>query len=394
MRRLFGMALVAIMMVCGQTARAEESELDPAKVSESLKAIFQFGSTATKQALNQNTVTLISGTIGGTYVQIGADLASVLDDGNKLRVLPIVGRGSVQSVADILFLQGVDLGIVRADTLDYLERKGFAKDIKKQFTYVTKLYNEEMYVIASKSVRSLADLNGKKVSVDLPNGGTFVTASIVFERLGLKPNLVYIEQRISMEMLKKGELDAVIAVGGKPYKSVSGFKDDRDRFHFVPVDYAKPLQNDYLPAALTAKDYPNLIAEGERVDTIAVPAVLAAYNWGPNTERYRKLALFVDAFFTKFPTFQNPPFHPKWKEVSLSAPLQDWQRLPVADQWLKSHNVEAVTRARFDTFLQQSPATAATVKNDTDREALFKQFQAWEADKNARAQVVRPAPAK
>lgn len=394
MRRLFGMALVAIMMVCGQTARAEETELDPAKVSESLKAIFQFGSAATKQALNQNTVTLISGTIGGTYVQIGADLASVLDDGNKLRVLPIVGRGSVQSVADILFLQGVDLGIVRADTLDYLERKGFAKDIKKQFTYVTKLYNEEMYVIASKSVRSLADLNGKRVSVDLPNGGTFVTASIVFERLGLKPNLVYVEQRISMEMLKKGELDAVIAVGGKPYKSVSAFKDDRDRFHFVPVDYAKPLQGDYLPAVLTAKDYPNLIAEGERVDTIAVPAVLAAYNWAPNTERYRKLALFVDAFFTKFPTFQNPPFHPKWKEVSLSAPLQDWQRLPIADQWLKSHNIEAVTRARFDDFLKQSPTTAASVKNDTDREALFKQFQAWEADKNARAQVVRPAPAK
>jgi TRAP transporter TAXI family solute receptor len=391
------MALVAIAMISGQAARAEDAELDPAKVSESLKAIFQFGSAATKQALNQNTVTLISGTIGGTYVQIGADLASVLDDGNKLRVLPIVGRGSVQSVADILFLQGVDLGIVRADTLDYLEKKGFAKDIKKQFTYVTKLYNEEMYVIASKSVHSLADLNGKRVSVDLPNGGTFVTASIVFERLGLKPNLVYIEQRISMEMLKKGELDAVIAVGGKPYKSVSGFKDDKDRFHFVPVDYARPLQGDYLPAVLTAKDYPNLIAEGERVDTIAVPAVLAAYNWAPNTDRYRKLSLFVDAFFTKFPTFQNPPFHPKWKEVSLSAPLQDWQRLPVADQWLKTHNIEAVTRAKFDTFLKQSPTTAATVKNDTDREMLFKQFQAWEADKNARAQVVpqaaRPAAA-
>ena len=122
-------------------ARAEETEYDPAKVSDSLKAVFQFGSAATKQALNANTVTLISGTIGGTYVQFGADLASVLDDGNRLRVLPIVGRGSVQSVADILFLQGVDLGIVRADTLDYLEKKGIAKDIKKQFSYVTKLYN-------------------------------------------------------------------------------------------------------------------------------------------------------------------------------------------------------------------------------------------------------------
>ena len=148
MRRLVGPAIFAIMLAVGFTARAEQSEFDPAKVSESLKAIFQFGSVATKQSLNANTVTLISGTIGGTYVQFGADLASVLDDGNKLRVLSIVGRGSVQSVADILFLQGVDLGIVRADTLDYLERKGFAKDIKKQFTYVTKLYNEEMHVIA------------------------------------------------------------------------------------------------------------------------------------------------------------------------------------------------------------------------------------------------------
>ena len=335
-------------------AKAEETEFDPAKVSESLKAIFQFGSTSTKQALNANTVTLISGTIGGTYVQFGADLASVLDDGNTLRVLPIVGRGSVQSVADILFLQGVDLGIVRADTLDYLERKGFAKDIKKQFTYITKLYNEEVHVIASKSVRNLRDLDGKTISVDLPNGGTFVTALTVFERLGMKPKVVYIEQRIAMEKLKRGEIDAVIVCGGKPYKSVSSFKDDR--FHLVTVNYEKPLQGDYLPATLSAKDYPNLISEGEQVDTIAVPAVLAAYNWAPKTDRYRKVALFVDNFFAKFPTFQNPPFHPKWKEVSLSAPLAGWQRFPAAQQWLDSHGIEPVARGRFDEFLQQNSA--------------------------------------
>ncbi len=296
----------------------------------------------------------------------------------------------MQSVADVLFLQGVDLGIVRADTLDYLEKKGFAKDIKKQFTYVTKLYNEEMYVIASKSIHSVRELEGKTVSVDLPNGGTFVTAAIVFERLGIKPNFVYVEQRIAMEKMKAGEIDAVIAVGGKPYKSVSTFSDNR--FHLVPVDYAKPLQTDYLPATLTAKDYPNLIAEQEQVDTIAVPAVLAAYNWAPNTERYRKLALFVDAFFTKFPKFQNPPFHPKWKEVSLSAPLADWQRLPAAKQWLDQHGIEPVARNRFDEFLKQTPAAAKLQQSPTDKEALFKQFQAWEAERNASAQVRPPKP--
>ena len=389
MRRLIGMALVATMMAFGFSARAaEEGQVDPAKVSDSLKAIFQFGSAQTKQALNQNTVTLITGTIGGTYVQIGADLASVLDDGNKLRVLPIVGRGSVQSVADILFLQGVDIGIVRADTLDYLEHKGFAKDIKKQFTYVTKLYNEEMQIIAPKSINSLRDLEGKTVSVDLPNGSTFVTVLTVADRIGMKANWVYIEQRIAMEKLKKGEVDAVIVVGGKPYKSVSNFTND-GRFHLVKVDYEKPLQGDYLPATLTAKDYPNLIAEGESVDTIAVPALLAAYNWAPNTDRYRKLTNFVDAFFTKFPQFQHAPFHPKWKEVSLAAPLPGWTRLPYAQQWLDSHGVEPVSRGKFDEFLKQSSA-AGKMPSDNDKEQLFRQFKAWEAEQNARAQS--PAP--
>src|SRR6201991_2372766 len=358
MRRLFGLALVAIVMACGLSARAEETEYDPAKVSDSLKAIFQFGSAQAKQVLNANTVTLITGTIGGTYVQIGADLASVLDDGNKLRVLPIVGRGSVQSMADILFLQGVDVGIVRADTLDYLERKGFAKDIKNQFTYVTKLYNEEMQVIAPKSIRSLKDLQGKTISVDLPNGGTFVTALTVAERLGMKANFVYIEQRIAMEKLKAGEIDAVVVVGGKPYKSVSSFNND-GRFHLVTVDYPKQLQGDYLPATLTSADYPNLIAKDEPpVDTIAVPAALAAYNWAPKSDRYRKLTLFVDAFFTKFPQFQKPPFHPKWKEVSLAAPLPGWTRFRPAQEWLDQDRAEPATRERLEALLEENPGAA------------------------------------
>ena len=376
MRQSLRMFAAMILMASGVAAHAGQTEYDPAKVSDSLKAVFKFGSVSTTKALNANTVTLLSGTIGGTYVQFGADLASVLDDGGNLRVLPIIGRGSVQSVADILFLKGVDLGIVRTDTLDYLEKKGFANDIKKRFTYVTKLYNEEMQVVAPKTIKTLNDLEGKTVSVDLPNGGTFVTALTVFERLGIKANFVYIEQRIAMEKLKKGDLDAVIVVGGKPYLSVTTFNND-GRFHLAAVDYSKPLQSDYLPATLTSKDYPNLIAEGETVDTIAVPSVLAVYNWPPNTERSRKLALFVDAFFTKFAALQNPPFHPKWKEVSLSAPLAGWNRLPLAQQWLDKHGVEPIKR-RFEAFQQENPA-AANIKSEADKEALLRQFQAWDA---------------
>ena len=106
----------------------------------------------------------MTGTIGGTYVQFGADLASVLDDGDEMRVLPIIGRGSVQSIADILFLKGVDLGIMRADTLDYLERKGYTGNIRGQFAYITKLYNEEMHVVAKKSIKQPRRSEGQVAS--------------------------------------------------------------------------------------------------------------------------------------------------------------------------------------------------------------------------------------
>jgi TRAP transporter TAXI family solute receptor len=372
----------AALIAATSVSFAEQGQVDPGQVSEGLKAIFSYGTgtKATKDRLNANTATVITGTIGGTYVQFGADLASVLDDGDKLRVLPIVGRGSVQSIADILFLKGVDLGIVRSDTLDYLEKKGYTSNLRGQFTYITKLYNEEMHVVAPKAIQKLSDLEGKTVSIDLPNGGTFVTAITVFERLGIKANFVYIEQRIAYEKLRKGEIDALIAVQGSPSKFITQIKDEN--LHFVPVDYATKLQVDYLPSQLKSEDYPALIPPGGRVDTIAVPAVLAAYNWAPNTDRYRKVELFVRTFFEKFKDFQRPPFHPKWKEVVLNAPLKGWTRFPAAQAWLDAHSETAsdATRTSFEQFLAARAAQSG-VKPAADpeqNEALFRQFLQWQ----------------
>ena len=384
-KRFWRLCAAAAAVLAFASVAAAETEVDPGAVSEGLKAIFRYGGNTRETAdrLNANTVTIMTGTIAGTYVQFGADLASALDNGDQLRVLPIIGRGSVQGVADILFLKGVDLGIVRSDTLDYLEKKGYASNIKKQFTYITKLYNEEMHVLAPKSINSLAELEGKTVAVDLPNGGTFVTSIIVFERLGIHPNFAYIEQRLAYEKLKKGEIDAMIWVQGKPSKFTTTIKDDN--FHFLPVDYAKPLQADYLPAQLTSEDYPNVIAKGERIDTIAVPAVLAAYNWAPNTERYRRLARFVDAFFNKIGALQQPPFHPKWKEVALNAPLSGWARFKPAQEWLDRNSsamASADTRHRFDQFLNDQGQ--GFVGKPEDREVLFRQFLEWQKSQAVR----------
>ena len=92
----------AVALLCATSAFAQgnpqgfKGEIDPGAVSDGLKAIFSYssGNKSTRERLNANTITVMTGTIGGTYVQFGADLASVLDDGDQMRVLPIVGRGS------------------------------------------------------------------------------------------------------------------------------------------------------------------------------------------------------------------------------------------------------------------------------------------------------------
>jgi branched-chain amino acid transport system substrate-binding protein len=354
------------------------SGVDPGAVSEGFKEIFRFGSATHETAarLNKNTVTIMTGTLGGTYEEIGADLATVLDDGDNLRVLPIIGRGSVQGIADILYLKGVDVGIVRNDTLDYLERNGYAQHIRPQFAYITKLFNEEMHIIAPKSIDSIGALDGKTVAVGLSSGSTFVTAINVFERLGIRPHFLYIEQRVALEKLRKGDIDAVIAVEAKPIGSIGNINDPN--LHFVPVDYSTPLQADYLPGTLTADDYPGLIPKGGRVHTISVASVLAAYNWPAKTERYRRLENFVDAFFSKLPDLQQPPFHPKWRDVSLSVKMAGWTRFKPAEEWLERHPVVAEPAVAESSGSERAPVASSAAQ---EREALFREFLEWRKSK-------------
>jgi ABC-type branched-subunit amino acid transport system substrate-binding protein/TRAP-type uncharacterized transport system substrate-binding protein len=351
------------------------SGIDAGSVSESFKTIFRYGTAKRDLAtqLNANTVTLMTGSFGSTYAQIGADLSSVLDNGANLRVLPVLGRGSVQAVADILLLKGVDAGIVRKDTLAYLERKDFANNIRNQFVYVTKMFNEEMHVLAPRTIRSMKDLDGKTVVVDLPDASTFVTSINVFERLGIRPHLLYIEPRLALEMLSKGEIDAIVAVEGKPLQWLSQVRDPN--LHLVPVGYEKPLQEEYLPSTLSSADYPNLISDGAAVDTIAAEAVLASYNWQPTSDRYRRLSLLVESFFTRIAQLQRPPFHPKWKEVALKAPVAGWTRFQAAQEWI-DRNVPSPGAAAASAAVEEPRAS----KQDRD-DPLYREFLLWRANR-------------
>jgi uncharacterized protein len=374
MRFLSAIAAIVILCAVGGhslPATAQQAESGP--------------SADLRDRVNRGTVGLISGGVNGTYIRIAADLANVLDHGDDLRILPIVGKGSVQNITDILYLRGTDIGIVQSDVLAYMKNAGIHPTIDRRIRYITKLYNEEFHVLAAGGIDSIQDLAGKKVNFGPEGSGTHMTATTVFNMLDIDVEPVTGDYALALENLSRGDIAAMVYVAGKPTDIFSKIERDSG-LRFVPVPLTAELMETYLPSSLTQIDYPNLVAEAENVETIAIGAVMAVYNWTPDQDRYAKVARFVEAFFNNFEEFLKPPRHQKWQEVNLAAVVPGWTRFQAAQEWLDARPREAAAvydpelRAAFQAFVQfikeNQPQAGGEIAN-LDEAALFERFLDW-----------------
>jgi len=285
--------------------------------------------------INAGTVGVISGSFGGTYLRIASDLAAVLNDEETLRILPIVGQGSLQNIDDILYLKGIDVGIVQSDVLAYIKNNRTPPNIGTRINYIAKLFNQELHIVAGPDIRTIQDLDGRKVSLGAKGSGALITASAVFSGLGIEIIPVHFDPALALEKIKTGEISAAAFVTGKPADSVLSLKGGKG-FHLLAVDYAKPLREAYLPASFTHLDYPNLIPKGVSVPTISVDTVMAVYKWTKKSGRYRKVVRFIEAFFAKLDELKKPPRHPKWREMNIAATVPGWERFAPAQRILES----------------------------------------------------------
>jgi TRAP-type uncharacterized transport system substrate-binding protein len=329
---------------------------------------------ALSERLNKDTVAIIAGGLGSTDLAIAQDLAAVLDDGDNLRILPVVGAGGGRNIRDARFLKGIDLGITQANLLARLQASGEIGTLDDKIVYLAKLFNEELHILvrADAGLTAIGQLNGRTVSLGEPGSGTQLLGHDVLVRLGIEAREVNLAGPDAIARLKAGEIDAVMLIGGKPVPAIAG---GTAGLRVLPVPYTKSLRDDYLPATLTSADYPDLITPGRTIDTLAVGTVLIAYNWPKDGEHYAKIKKFVAAFFPRLAQLQASPHHPKWREVNLAATLPGWTRFAPAQDWLDHHrDLEAKQRDQFEEFVRAhggSPASA------DDREKLFRDFVKW-----------------
>ncbi|HKA71583.1 MAG TPA: TAXI family TRAP transporter solute-binding subunit [Xanthobacteraceae bacterium] len=328
------------------------------------------------ERMNANTLIVVTASPNLIFTAFGADLATVLNDGDELRILPVITEGAVQNMRDVRFLRGVDLGFTTANLLGYFRRTGEIGDMENKLTYISTLGINEFHFLARHDIKSIEQLRGQKVNFGAKGSGVQISARDVFARINLPVEEVNMAPADGFEKVKRGEIAATVVISGKPSAALVPLKAS-DGYHLLPVPYSKPLQDGYLPSVLTNAEYPNLIAPGEQVETIAASSMLIAYNWPKNTDRYRRIEKFVNAFFTKFAEFQKPPRHPQWKNVNLASTVPGWKRFPAAEEWLARYREEVLSnrRKQFDEYL--ADRTAGRPISERDRNQLFEDFLKW-----------------
>jgi TRAP-type uncharacterized transport system substrate-binding protein len=349
------------------------------------KSIREGGTDAAlRDRKNAWTVGIAGGLLSGTYMRFVDEMASVLNDGDNLRILPIVSYGAASNLDDLLYLRGVDAAVTQSDVFEYFRTQRKTPNLERRVQYIIRLPIAELHILARNDVQSLEDLRGKKVNFGPAGTGASLTGTIVFQRLGINVEQVLIDQPTALQKLQSGQVDAIARVIPKPIDFFGKIPQSAG-LHLVNIPFTKTFEDLYTLGEFNKQDYPNLLQGQDRIDTIAVPAVLAVFNWPKNTDRYAKVDRFIQYLFSRWDSLQHPPYHPKWRDVNLAATVPGWTRFSAADDQLQKIQAQQQQkqqqRADFDTFLSHQPRMPAS---DADREELFRKFIQWQAQAQAR----------
>jgi TRAP-type uncharacterized transport system substrate-binding protein len=196
------------------------------------------GEAEIRDRLNAGTIGLAGGLLEGAPIRFATEIARVVNDGGAVHVLPIVTRGPTENVNDLLYLRGVDTAIINSDSLE--EYKSQVPQIQQRLTYLLSLFPSELHIFVRPEIRSLADLAGKKVNFNTQGTAAAYSGPLIFSRLGIDVDKMFIPHPVALEQMKRGEIAGVVFVTSKPVDAFVKGKWE-EGFKFLPVEYGPKL---------------------------------------------------------------------------------------------------------------------------------------------------------
>jgi uncharacterized protein len=197
-----------------------------------------------------------TGGTAGTYYPIGGMIANAIsnppgsrecDKGGSCGVPGLVAtavasNGSVANINGITSGQ-MESGFTQSDVAYWAytgtgvyEGKPKVADLR----LIGNLYPETIHLVARKGagIAKVADLKGKRVSLDEPGSGTLVDARIILGAFGITEKDIkaeYLKPNQAGDKIRDGGLDAFFFVGGYPTGAISELASAGGGIDLIPV---------------------------------------------------------------------------------------------------------------------------------------------------------------
>jgi uncharacterized protein len=255
-------------------------------------------------------LTIATGSREGTYFKIAQDIKELAEK-EGIPVEIVETNGSFDNIK-LLSDRKVDLAIMQLDVLRIVAeiiRKETGLNVLQEAKIVLNLYLEEIHVIAkSPDIKSLEELQGKRVAVGPEKSGSALTAEVLLTGFGLTVNSDFSAPDEAVKKLQAGEIDALIFVGGAP---VPAFAHLDRSFHFVALPMDSGLEQIYPKKKIEKTVY----GWADAFDTHAVPSVIMTRNRleSDYATTLEKLVLLI--LLNK--EYLDSRGHPKWKDSFL-----------------------------------------------------------------------------
>lgn len=188
-------------------------------------------------------LTFTTGGETGTYYAFGGVIAQSVSSNTSTSVTAVSSDGSK---ANVLLLAAGDaqLGFCQSDVMDYAYNgtSTFADvGAVKDFSTVANLYLEQVQIVTcDPSIKSVADLKGKKVSVGAAGSGVYFNAMDVLGVYGMTEDDIVANYQgfgESADSLTDGTIDAAFVVAGAPTNNVVSLATSKD-VYLVSLDDA------------------------------------------------------------------------------------------------------------------------------------------------------------
>ena len=187
-------------------------------------------------------MTMGTGGTAGTYYAFGGVLGQYIKNKAGIDVTVVSTDGSKANIESIAS-GDYQLGTVQSDVMAYAwggTRSFESTGAIDSFRVVGGLYAEAVQLITmDPSIKSVADLAGKSVSIGAPGSGVYFNAVDVLTAAGLTENDIkpqYQSFADSTDALKDGKIDAAFIVAGAPTAAITELCTTNADAHLVPID--------------------------------------------------------------------------------------------------------------------------------------------------------------